>query len=62
MDTHISPAPTDEEEKGSTYLDRMMVRRDQRTTFVRMAEVQWIESSGNYVILHVGRERERESG
>ncbi len=50
-------APTDEEEKGSTYLDRMMVRRDQRTTFVRMAEVQWIESSGNYVILHVGRER-----
>lgn len=39
------------------YLDRVMVRRDQRTTFVRMADVQWIESSGNYVILHAGRER-----
>lgn len=39
------------------YLDRVMVRRDQRTTFVRLAEVQWVESSGNYVILHAGRER-----
>ncbi|MEP7380777.1 MAG: LytTR family DNA-binding domain-containing protein [Gemmatimonadota bacterium] len=39
------------------YLDRMVVRRDQRTYFVRLAEVQWVESSGNYVILHVGRER-----
>ncbi len=39
------------------YLDRVMVRRDQRTTFVRLADVQWIESSGNYVILHAGRER-----
>ncbi len=39
------------------YLDRMVVRRDQRTYFVRLAEVQWIESSGNYVILHAGRDR-----
>jgi two-component system, LytTR family, response regulator len=39
------------------HLDRVMVRRDQRTTFVRLADVQWIESSGNYVILHAGRER-----
>lgn len=39
------------------YLDRMAVRRDQRTYFVRMADVQWIESSGNYVVLHAGRER-----
>lgn len=39
------------------HLDRVMVRRDQRTTFVRLAEVQWVESSGNYVILHAGRER-----
>jgi two-component system, LytTR family, response regulator len=41
----------------TTYLDRIMVRKDQRTTFVRMADVQWMESAGNYVILHVGREK-----
>ena len=49
--------PADEQGKGNSYLDRMMVRHDQRTTFVRMADVQWIESSGNYVILHAGKER-----
>ncbi len=39
------------------YIDRMIVRRDQRTYFVRLADVQWIESSGNYVILHAGKDR-----
>jgi len=39
------------------YIDRMVVRRDQRTYFVRLADVQWIESSGNYVILHAGKDR-----
>jgi len=53
------PAATNHEgENGrSPFIDRMMVRRDQRTYFVRLAEVQWIESSGNYVILHSGRDR-----
>ncbi len=37
------------------HIDRMVVRRDQRTYFVRLADVQWIESSGNYVILHAGQ-------
>lgn len=46
-----APAPR------AAYVDRVMVRRDQRTSFVRLADVQWIESSGNYVILHAGRER-----
>jgi two-component system, LytTR family, response regulator len=56
--THAdAPPPPEGEEKASSYIDRMMVRRDQRTTFVRLADVQWIESSGNYVILHSGRER-----
>lgn len=39
------------------YIDRIVVRRDQRTYFVRLADVQWIESSGNYVILHAGKDR-----
>lgn len=39
------------------HIDRIVVRRDQRTYFVRLADVQWIESSGNYVILHAGKDR-----
>lgn len=52
-------APTQGNGDGGrpTYLDRIAVRRDQRTYFVRLADVQWIESSGNYVILHAGQER-----
>ncbi|MCC6774134.1 MAG: response regulator transcription factor [Gemmatimonadaceae bacterium] len=49
--TGVAPAARGE------YADRMVVRRDQRTYFVRLADVQWIESSGNYVILHAGKER-----
>lgn len=45
------------EGQRAAYVDRMVVRRDQRTYFVRLADVQWIESSGNYVILHAGKER-----
>jgi two-component system LytT family response regulator len=50
-------APTNGVGGRPSYLDRMAVRRDQRTYFVRLADVQWIESSGNYVVLHAGRER-----
>jgi two-component system, LytTR family, response regulator len=38
------------------YLDRVAVTIGKRTVFVRTAEVDWIEASGNYVRLHVGRE------
>jgi two-component system LytT family response regulator len=38
------------------YLDRVAVTIGKRTVFVRTAEVDWIEASGNYVRLYVGRE------
>jgi two-component system LytT family response regulator len=38
------------------YLDRVAVTIGKRTVFVRTAEVDWLEASGNYVRLHVGRE------
>jgi two-component system LytT family response regulator len=38
------------------YLARIAVRDRERVRFVKTADVDWFEASGNYVILHVGRE------
>jgi two-component system LytT family response regulator len=38
----------------SPSFDRFVVKRNERTQFVRAEEVDWIESDGNYVKLHVG--------
>jgi len=35
-------------------LDRFMVKRRDRTQFIRAADVDWLEADGNYVRLHVG--------
>jgi two-component system LytT family response regulator len=37
------------------FVDRVVVTRNQRTVVVKLAGVEWIESSGNYTVLHVGR-------
>lgn len=49
-----APAPPPGE-PGGAYLTRLTVRRDGRVVFVRVAEVDWFEASGNYVRLHVGK-------
>lgn len=36
-------------------LDRFMVKHRGRTEFVRVTDVDWIESDGNYIQLHVGQ-------
>jgi two-component system LytT family response regulator len=38
------------------YLARIAVRERERVRFVKTGDVDWFEASGNYVILHVGRE------
>jgi two-component system, LytTR family, response regulator len=38
------------------YIDRLVVKQDQRTVVVMLSDVQWFESDGNYVVLHAGRE------
>jgi two-component system LytT family response regulator len=38
------------------YLQRLAVSRGGRLIFLRASEVDWIEGSGNYVNVHVGRE------
>lgn len=35
------------------YLDRLMVKSDGRVFFVKVADVDWFEASGNYVRVHV---------
>ena len=37
------------------WVERIMVKADDRTQFVRVAEIDRIESAGNYARLHVGR-------
>jgi len=37
-------------------LSRLAVKANDRTIFVRVAEVDWIEHAGNYAILHCGKE------
>ncbi len=39
----------------SRLLDRLMVKHDGRVYFVKVADIDWFEASGNYVRLHVGR-------
>ena len=42
-------------ERGAeAYIARFAVRKDGRVRFVAAADVDWIESDGNYVVLHVG--------
>src|SRR4051812_34756910 len=36
--------------------ERLMVKSGGRITFVRIADIDWIEAAGNYVRLHVGKE------
>jgi len=41
---------------ATPHLTRIAVRDRDRVRFVRASDVDWFEASGNYVILHVGRE------
>lgn len=38
------------------YLERLMIKTSGRVFFLRADEIDWIESEGNYVRLHAGRE------
>ena len=41
---------------GQTHVDRLLVKASGRVLFLKTDEIDWIEASGNYVRLHVGRE------
>jgi len=46
----------DELRKGSSYLQRLVVKSDGRVYFLKAEEIDWVEAQGNYVQLHSGRE------
>ena len=39
------------------YLRRVLVKNGSRTVLLKTSEIDWIESAGNYVRLHAGRDR-----
>ncbi|HEU4386898.1 MAG TPA: LytTR family DNA-binding domain-containing protein [Blastocatellia bacterium] len=41
---------------GQKYLERLVVKSSGRVYFLKTGEIDWVEASGNYVTLHVGRE------
>jgi two-component system, LytTR family, response regulator len=47
----------DSEPRG--HISRFAVQRDGRVRFVRIGEIDWIEASGNYLVLHTGPEQHR---
>jgi len=38
------------------YLDRLIVKSGDRVTFIKTESIDWIESEGDYVRLHVGKQ------
>lgn len=47
----------EERETASSQVRRLAVRAGERTTFVSVEEIDWVEAAGNYVVLHVGAAR-----
>lgn len=46
--------PAAQEESKSPPADRLVVRETGRVYFIGVAEIEWLEASGNYVTVHVG--------
>lgn len=51
-----SRAPAATAPATAEHLTRITVRDRNRVRFVKTSEIDWIEASGNYVILHSGKE------
>jgi two-component system LytT family response regulator len=46
----------EERSAKSEYLARIAVRDRDKVRFVKTGDIDWIEASGNYLVLHAGRE------
>lgn len=44
------------QETRPQQLTRLPVRHQERTLFVKVGQIDWIEAAGNYALLHVGKE------
>jgi len=58
MEPAVLDAPVEQPSAAPpVYLDHIATQRNHQPMVVRVADVQWMESSGNYVIFHAGAER-----
>jgi two-component system LytT family response regulator len=46
----------DELRRGTKHLEKLIIRDRGRVFFLRSEEIDWIESAGNYVRLHAGKD------
>jgi two-component system LytT family response regulator len=51
LETRTKPA-----EAEPAHVTRFAVRDRDRTRFVKVTDIDWIEASGNYVVIHAGKE------
>jgi two-component system LytT family response regulator len=56
LDTRLQSLLTELRGRNKQYLDRIVVRAGGRVLFLRVDELDWVESAGNYVRLHAGAE------
>ena len=42
--------------KGPAHLARLAVRDRDRIRFIKTTDIDWLEASGNYVVIHTGKE------
>ncbi|MCX6955528.1 MAG: LytTR family DNA-binding domain-containing protein [Verrucomicrobia bacterium] len=54
LDARMKPA--DAESAPPAHVTRFAVRDRDRTRFVKVTDIDWIEASGNYVVIHAGKE------
>ena len=40
----------------SSYLDRIIIKNNDRVSVIRVEEIDWIEAEGNYVRIHLGKQ------
>ena len=54
LESRAAPAAT--AEAAPAHVTRFAVRDRDRTRFVKVTDIDWIEASGNYVVMHAGKE------
>ncbi len=54
LESRAAPAATTE--ATPAHVTRFAVRDRDRTRFVKVTDIDWIEASGNYVVMHAGKE------
>ena len=45
-----------ERRANTNYLTRVPVKVDERTVFLKVDQIDWIEAAGNYLVVHLGKE------